>query len=81
MSAEQRAAAAREKNRAAYQLRRGLQNKNTTQGDDSAARLWGIYRRSKGLPETPTKEELEGDGAEAAVLELAIFALRRPIQC
>lgn len=71
-------AAEREKSKNAY-LRRGLQNTNTAAVDDAASRLWAVYRSGKALPKTPTKEEIEGNGAEAAVLELAIFALSRPI--
>lgn len=56
-----------------------LQKQNTDTGDDSAARLWAIFRKEKGLPPVPTREELEGSGAETAVLELSIFALARPI--
>ena len=56
-----------------------LQKKNTDTGDEAAARLWAIFRKENGLPPKPTREEIEGSGAEAAVLELSIFALARPI--
>ena len=49
MSAEEKAAAAREKSKINY-LRLGLQNKNTIEHDNSASRLWAIWRRNKDLP-------------------------------